>query len=840
MRTLIVSIFVFCATTLLAQQATLRSQVAIPAGTYSCEEILEILQQQGIVINHSTGSLNTTRITLNRNSYPLQEILEKLFDPARYLTMEKDGKILIIPISSGPITISGYVEDVSSHERLIGVNVFIPELQIGTTTNKFGFYSISLKPPADSVSVSTSYIGYAPQDFRLSSQFNHKLDITLYTQKHELSEVTVTDDNMRISNTQMSQIRLTNKELKGIPAFFGEEDILKVVQLLPGVQSGGEGGVNYIVRGGGPDQNLILLDGVPVYNVSHLFGYFSVFNIDAVKNVQFTKGGFPARFGGRLSSVLEIDMKEGDMERFHGAGSIGLLAAKLSLEGPIVKNKASFMVSARRTYFDLFYRSILDDEEGLGYYFQDFNAKINYKFSRKDRLYLSFYTGKDKLFSEYTLNDDRLTNILDYGNLTGALRWNHLYSEKLFSNLTATYTKYDVSLLNSIKTPYEFDGQEYFSRIEDYGLKYDLDYSLSSRHYLKIGGSYTYHIFKPGAIQYSEADVNAERDSLLAISPFTYSNDAYVYVEDDWKIANKWRLNAGLHYSAYFVESSFFHSLQPRVAMRYLLQSDWSLKASYSYMQQYVHLLTNSRVGLPTDLWVSSTDKIAPQRSHQWALGSTKDLWEGRFELTSEVFYKYMTDLITFKEGTLFSTAANWQDQVTGNGTGNSYGWEIFLKKKQGKTTGWIAYTLSRSTRQFDDVNNGKLFPYKYDRTHDLKLIVDHNFNERFNVALAFLYNTGIRATVPTSTFTDIDGEQRIIYSERNAYTYPDYDRLDISFNWKKKKRWGESMWTVALYNAYGRQNPYYIYFESEGDKRKAYQLSVFPILPSFSYSFTF
>lgn len=833
---------------LLAQDDLLQREVDIAPGTYTPLELAQELGRQGITLSYATASLLSTQVRLSAKSQTVEELLPKIFKLSQYSYIQRGGKILIVPRNESSITISGFLEDAASQERLIGANVYLPQLGLGTATNAYGFYSLTVNAPADSLLLQAAYIGYSTQSYWLSGHQDHTLDVALPAADLQLQEVTVTDKNQRITSTQMGQVNLSVKEIKGVPAFFGEADVLKTIQLLPGVQTTSEGNINYIVRGGGPDQNLILLDGVPVYNASHLFGFFSVFNVDAIKNVSFTKGGFPARFGGRLSSVLEIDMKEGDMEKFHGAGSIGLLASKLTLEGPIVKNKASFMLSGRRTYFDLLLRPFMEDNQDAGYFFHDLNAKLNYKFSRKDRLYLSFYTGLDKLFEESTethssgfnsFTNRRKTN-LTYGNRTGALRWNHLYSDKLFSNLTGTYTRYNLRIGQEYESQTSYDATEYFSRIEDYGLKYEADYAFRQNHQVKFGGSYTYHTFKPGAVQFEQRDARNNTDSLLKFSPTTVSNDAYLFLEDNWAINSRWLLNAGLHYSAYLVEASFYHSLQPRASARYLLNDEWSLKASYAYMQQYVHLLTNSGAGLPTDLWVSSTKRVAPQKSHQVAVGSVKSLWGGKYEFTSELYYKFMNDLIAFKEGALFTNSANWENQVETNGQGNSYGLELMLRKTKGRTTGWLAYTLARATRQFEEINSGQAFPYKYDRRHDIKLVLSHQFSKRFNVGLAFLLNSGIKATVPTSSFTDINGNQQTLYSTRNAYEYPAYHRADISFNWTKQKKWGERTWTLGLYNAYNRQNPYFIYFVTSKGEREAKQFSLFPVMPSFSYSFRF
>ncbi len=767
-RAIFILLFFSCSQIASAQKNLLQQEVNIAPGTYTTQELARELSKQGITLSYATASLLSAPVSLTAKSHTAEELLPKIFVLARYSYILRKDKILIIPRNESSITISGFLEDAASQERLIGANVFLPTLGQGTFTNQYGFYSLTVNDPNDSLLIQTSYIGYQDKQMWLSGHQDHKLDMALPTSQMQLEEVVIADKDIRMTRSKMSQVNLTVKEIKQLPAFFGEADVLKTIQMLPGVQSASEGNINYIVRGGGPDQNLILLDGVPVYNASHLFGFFSVFNTDAVKNVEFIKGGFPAQYGGRLSSVLEIDMKEGNMEEFHGAGSIGLLASKLTLEGPIVKNKASFMISGRRTYFDLLYRPFLEPNNDVGYFFDDLNLKLNYKFSRKDRLYLSFYTGRDKLFEESTEDystgtinrTTRQKNHLTYGNRTAALRWNHLYSDKLFSNLTATYTRYNLLIGQEYESLDRYEATEYFSRIEDYGLIYKADYSFRPNHQVKFGGSYTHHTFKPGAVQYNQVDDRSNVDSTLRFSPTTLSHDAFLFVEDTWTINTRWMLNAGLHYSAYLVNGTFYNSLQPRATASYLLSNDWSLKASYAYMQQYVHLLTNSGAGLPTDLWVSSTDKIAPQKAHQVALGTAKALWGGKFEFSTEVYYKYLSDLITFKEGTIFTSSANWENQVATNGRGNAYGIEFLLRKSKGPTRGWVAYSFAKTTRQFDEINEGEVYPYKYDRRHDLKVVVTHDFNARFNMSLSFMINSGIRATIPTGTFADINGNQ--------------------------------------------------------------------------------
>jgi len=755
-------------------------------------------------------------------------------------------------------TLSGYVEDAQSLERIIGVNLYLEGTTVGTTTNTFGFYSLSLPPGEYDLVV--SFIGY--QTIRkkiLVKNENIKLDFQLEEESSTLDEITVTAEEMQVERAQMSQVQLSVSEIKKIPAFLGEVDIIRVIQLLPGVQSGNEGTTGFYVRGGSPDQNLILLDGVPVYNASHLFGFFSVFNADAIKNVNLTKGGFPARFGGRLSSVLEIDMKEGNMREFHGEGSLGLISSKLTLEGPIWKDKTSFIVSGRRTYYDILASPFIPEGQDFGYYFADLNAKINHNFSRNDRLYLSYYNGIDDFSFREEYKDDPFfgggegydESGLDWGNHTGALRWNHLFNDKLFSNLTATFSQYRFSI--GFESYYEegnevsSNGFEYFSLIRDYGLRYDLEYALDNSHQLRFGASYTNHTFRPGVAQIEETFDGASIDSILDLSQKVLANDFFVYVEDDWKLGARWRVNYGLHYSAYLTnDDAFYHNLQPRVSARYLVNDQLSIKASYAMMNQYVHLLSNSGIGLPTDLWVSSTAKVKPQRSQQVALGATSSLWGNRFELSAETYYKTMHNLIEYKEGASFIANTDWQNTVETDGEGQAYGLELLFRKKKGKTTGWIGYTLAWTNRRFGNLNDGNWFPYRYDRRNDISVVINHQFSEKFDLGLTWIYGTGNSFTAPVAQFQLGGGgfdypRTYDRFSDRNALRMPAYHRLDIGFNWHKKTKWGERTWNISVYNAYSRQNPFFLYLNQNYlGQRRINQVSLFPIIPSISYQFKF
>lgn len=767
-------------------------------------------------------------------------------------------------------TISGYIEDVSSKERLIGVNVFLKGTSYGTSTNTFGFYSLTV--PKGQYVLMASFIGFQGQRDTIVLNANLSRDFQLTESKETLDEVVVRAEELPADQVQMSTVRLSVPDIKKIPAFMGEVDIIRAIQLLPGVQSGGEGSTGFYVRGGSPDQNLILLDGVPVYNASHLFGFFSVFNADAIKNVQLTKGGFPARYGGRLSSVLEIDMKEGNLKEFHGEGSIGLIASKLTLEGPLIKDKTSFIISGRRTYYDVLTRPFMPQGTKAGYYFGDLNVKLNHIVSRKDRLYLSYYNGLDKFYlkeeygsgGSFTGNnviEETYENSLKWGNHTGSLRWNHLFGEKLFGNLTATFTQYQFKVGAEDYSKYynetgaiqeENFGFEYYSLIRDYGLRYDLEYSLNSDHSLRMGASYTYHTFKPGVAQIQEEYSDIKVDSLQNLSKPIFANDIFAYIEDDWRINSRWRANYGLHYSAYFTNEAFYHSLQPRVSARYLISDDWSLKGSYALMNQYIHLLSNSGIGLPTDLWVSSTDKVKPQRSQQIAMGSTRNIKGNMYELSAEVYYKWMNNLIEYKEGASFLSTTDWENTVETDGKGEAYGLELLVRKNEGKTTGWIGYTLSYTFREFDNLNNGNKYPYKYDRRHDISIVVNHAFSKRFDIGATWVYGSGNTYTSPVSNiylghdfgrnFTNSSPNTYQRYSDRNGLRMPAYHRLDLGVNFHKKTKWGKRTWNISVYNAYSRRNPYFIYIDSDANSsnKKVKQVSLFPIIPSVSYIFSF
>ncbi|MEZ4721489.1 MAG: TonB-dependent receptor [Flavobacteriales bacterium] len=775
-------------------------------------------------------------------------------------------------------TVSGFVEDVKSGEKLIGANIYDPVTYKGTSSNAYGFYSLTL--PKGDYELRASFVGYGESSMKVSLNANITMDFKM-SGVSELQEVEiVASQSKKIQEeSQMSVIEIPIQTIEKIPTFLGERDVLKTLQLLPGVQSGSEGTSGLYVRGGGPDQNLMLLDGVPVYNASHLFGFFSVFNTDAINSVELIKGGFPAHYGGRLSSVVDIRMKEGNMNDFHGSGAVGIVASKLTLEGPIVKDKASFIISGRRTYIDLLARPLIKygfKTEGVdgvaGYYFSDLNGKVNWKISSKDRIYLSSYWGDDNFYFKlqetypYDPSHDIETKTkagLRWGNLTTALRYNRIITSKLFANFTATYSQYRFVIGQSDETKskpkipgYDQDFEfEYISGINDWSGRVDFDYLPSPNHAVKFGVGDIYHTFVPGVNVFSSSFGGAAGvDTTFGADPI-FAHEFFTYAEDDVKIGARLKVNFGLHYSGFVTGKSYYQSLQPRVSSRFLINENLSIKASYAQMQQYIHLLTNATIGLPTDLWVPSTSKVKPEDSRQVALGIAQTV-RNKYEISVEGYYKTMDNLLEYKEGaSYFSSGGNWEDQIE-IGRGWSYGAEFFVQKKVGKTAGWIGYTLSWTTRQFENLNFGKPFPYRYDRRHDLSIVLTQEISKKVDFAATWVYGTGNAVTLPISRYAAPDANAFSYYSsdvynygDRNSYRMAAYHRLDFGFNFHKEKKRYTRTWSVGAYNAYSRKNPFYLYFQDKTvfygngtseNSKELIQVSLFPIVPYVTYSFKF
>lgn len=793
-------------------------------------------------------------------------------------------------------TISGYISDKASGERLISANIYSKGTTLGTIANTYGYYSITF--PKGEITLVISFIGYQTKELKLNLQEDISLNIDMVLNTDELNEVTVFGNQVnKVEDTQMSMVEITTQKLQKIPVMFGEADVLKVLQLLPGVQSGTEGTSGIYVRGGGPDQNLFLLDGVPVYNASHLLGFFSVFNPDAIKSVKLYKGGFPARFGGRLSSVVDISMKDGNMKKIKGNFSIGAISSKLTLEGPIIKDRTSFMISARRTYLDimtqplLWYSNMMYDGNTHGTaFFHDYNLKLNHIFNDRSRLFLSGYFGRDKgsAGESYTYSASDEENQysdfketfdfgISWGNTIASARWNYLITPKLFSNTTVTYSRYlfdigsDFIIKNLDDKSKTRNAIEYYSGIEDWTGKVDFDYFLSPNHFIKFGSGFIYHHFTPAATQITIESDEIDEDDLglegLLGNSHIYANELSAYIEDDITITSNFKLNVGMHFSFFMVDGKNYPKLQPRLAMRYKMSEYWSLKASYSRMAQHIHLLTSSGIDLPTDLWVPVTKRLKPPISDQIAVGTAINLKKG-INLTVEGFYKNMQNLIEYKEGASFmGNATNWEDKVE-LGRGWSYGAEVMIEKTIGKTTGWIGYTWSKSDRLFENLNFGEIFPAKYDRRHDISIAFTHEFSKKFDIGGTWVYGTGTAVTLaymeyPLAQIPNTNNNSYQYhyglkdYGGRNNYRMPAYHRMDLGMNFHKEKKHGIRTWSISVYNIYNHQNPFmlmwqtnygeYTYNPITGEQVQESkeevvlkQFSLFPIIPTLSYSFKF
>ncbi|GAB3983558.1 TonB-dependent receptor [Spirosoma terrae] len=786
--------------------------------------------------------------------------------------------------SPNRFTISGYVREMGSQEALIGVNVYLPGTSTGTTTNTYGFYSISL-PEQDSIRLAYSFVGYESVIRTVSLRRNSNLDMLL-TPGRALSEVEVkasrTEEKVSES-PQMSRIDVPVAQIKKIPAFLGEKDVLKVLQLMPGVQKGSEGQTGIYVRGGGPDQNLIILDEATVYNANHLFGFFSVFNGDALKSVELTKGGFPARYGGRLSSVIELNMKDGNREKLHGEGGIGLIASRLTLEGPFTKNKrGSFLLSGRRTYLDVIAAPIIASESNgrtkAGYYFYDFNAKANYDFGPKNKVYLSGYFGRDRFYAQE--NEAGSDVGIGWGNATGTLRWNHLFNQKLFSNLSLIYSNYDFSISSDDRSSDTLTTSlRYSSGIRDLSAKLDFDYYLTPQHSLRFGTQAVFHRFTPSAIVVQNSFINEFRRDVDAINAV----EAGVYAEDTWRPNERWRVNGGLRVSLFTQGSARYVRPEPRLSASYQLRPSLSAKASYATMNQYVHLLSNTGIGLPTDLWVPTTDRIAPQQSRQVAVGIAKDFSDNfalgkGYALTVEGYYKTMQNIINYKEGASFlliddptsAERVRWEDNVTA-GKGWSYGAEVLFQRKTGRLSGWLGYTLSWTQWQFPDLNQGKPFFPRYDRRHDISVVGIYELSKRVTLSGTWVYGTGNALTVPVANYRAYQhapglqtiygsngvpsliaplfdyGQTASDYSQqKNSFRAEAYHRFDVAIQFHKQKKHHERTWEISLYNAYNRRNPFFYQLQSvsqgqnQPSRTALFRYSVFPVVPSISYNFKF
>ncbi len=771
-------------------------------------------------------------------------------------------------------TISGFVYEQGSRETLIGATIFVPALRTGTTTNNYGFYSITL--PAGETEIVFSYVGYKPESRTFHLNENLELDMVL-VRSIDLDAVEITGDRFeRISSSvQTSHIVLPVGQIRSVPALLGEKDVFKAIQLLPGVQSGQEGTSGFYVRGGGPDQNLVILDDAIVYNASHLFGFFSIFNGDAIKNVQLYKGGFPARFGGRLSSVLDISMKDGNKEKFRGEAGIGLLSARLMLEGPIVKEKASFLVSGRRTYIDALLLPFMPKDERGGYFFYDVNTKLHYDHNRKHTFFASTYAGRDKFYVRFRDGINyREESGLYWQNTTSTLRWNHLIHDKLFANTSLIYSDYTLRIFAEELYSGDKYSLSYSSGIKDFGLKYDLSWHPNPNHMVRAGFQSTIHRFTPSAFILKDEYAGSFIREVQTIRVV----ESGMYVEDEIRLGDRAKIHPGVRFSHFTHDGEHYFRPEPRFSMVYMILPDLSWKASYAAMNQYVHLLSTTGIGLPTDLWVPSTKNIMPQSSWQLAGGIAKDFIGEGVAVSLEGYYKKSDNTIGYREGASFllfddpseAEAFSWESNIT-SGQAWSYGMELLIQKQHGRLTGWIGYTLSRTQMQFEEVNQGNRFPARYDRRHDISLVGIYQLGPDVTISGTWVYATGNALTLPIGEYTWVThnpwGQSNYYhegqfnqentpfrlfpwqyindYGGKNAFRAGSYHRLDLGVQFHSKRtlfnRTTERTIEISVYNLYNRKNPFFYFIERnymEAPQLK--QVTLFPVIPSISLSYSF
>lgn len=769
-------------------------------------------------------------------------------------------------------TISGYVMDNNTGEYLIGASVYDTLSHTGTITNKYGFFTIKIDK-SNLCWLRFSFVGYNS----FYQCFVNKKDTTVFIKLAagtNLEQVTISSLHKEKleQRTESSKVEIPLQQIKILPSLAGEPDILKAYQLMPGIQAGSEGNNGLFVRGGSPDQNLYLLDDVPLYNVSHLGGLFSVFDPSMVKSVEVYKGGFPARYGGRISSVIDVRNKDGNLYNQHSEVGLGIFLSKIFTEGPVFKNKSSYALSVRRCNLDLYtylYSKLIGNPEINGYTFYDINLKSNFILSGKDRLFISIYSGSDKFYvklkdkmslpTEFEYSSKHITK---WGNKTASLRWYHVFGGKIFHNLTLAYTQYEFKnydLSEKITKTADnisfLDEYKFLSKVQDLIFKTDMEVPVDKNTF-RAGGIYTRHYFNPGFVSHTQKTKINQFDTILN-SPEPniglYADELSAYIEFNWHIKEKLSGNIGVHTNNYLIDSKLFPSFEPRILLNFLLLKNISVKAFYCFMKQNLHLLTNSNTGLPSDLWLPSTSKIKPEQSEQYGI-SIAHTTKSNYELSIEAYIKSLKNLIEYKEGILvFESSLNWDEKAETGGIGSVKGVECLLQKKSGRTNGWIGYTFSKNFRQFDNLNNGLSFPYIYDQRHQFSLVVNYELSDKLSLSGTWLYHSGHSITLPTGKYQMINmnytdsyyGDRTVmsevhIYSEKNGYRMPDYHRLDLGLNFTVPKKKGVSKWTIGIINVYNRQNAYFLYFKTTDGKTSLYQQSLFPILVNFGYTFIF
>lgn len=739
---------------------------------------------------------------------------------------------------SAQLTVSGFVRDIQTGEDLIGVTLFDQKTKKGAITNAYGFYSITIN--SDTLDLRITYVGYKSIYQNIALDSTKQVNISMTPEIATLEDIVISAERFlveeEVESTDMGVFTLQPKEALVIPTIAGESDIIKVAQLMPGITKGGEGTTGIFVRGGTDDQNLITLDEATVYNVGHLLGFLSVFNSDAIKNVKVVKGGFTADYGGRLSSVIDTRMDEGSTQKFHAKGGIGLLSSRLRIDAPLIKDKASFMIAGRRAYIDKVFGLF---NVPFPYYFYDLNAKVNYKINKRNRIYLSSYVGSD-VFKGPDEIEDEFKGGFDLGNFTTTLRWNHISKDqKMFMNVTALQTRFEYD----IEADLVFDETSLLikSHIQDWGLKADWEYYRTPEERIEFGVHSTAHLFRPNVVN-TTGEISDFLKSKKGEKIYTLESAAYAGIEKSF--TPRLKGYAGLRASTSGVENAFYYGLEPRINANYKLYELTSVKASYSLMRQYMHRVSSSSFVLPTDLWYPVTSSVLPQTSHQWSVGIFQGLKEWNLNASIEGYYKTMSNLIEYREGARLILNDNFEEELVA-GNGRAYGLEFLIRKQNGPVTGWVSYTLSKTTRQFDELNGGKKFPGKYDRTHDISVVNILKISKRVDLSWVWTYTTGASFTpqtgqyiLPNATLTEV--ELIPIYSERNAVKLSPSHRLDINVIIKpKKEKRIKGEWQFGIYNFYNQTTPNQIRINSNGKSLQYVQSGLFGFLPSVAYNFS-
>lgn len=898
--TLIVMMMIFSLSSLQAQTNRVDEtrMVTLNMQKASVREILDEIQKQtGVTFSYESSLLSgLQKTTFRADDEALTDCLTRLFAnlPVVY---KMTGNVVVLKRKPKQVTVSGFVRDKRSAESLIGASVYEAHSRVGTASNNFGFFSLTL-PPGD-ITIRSSYIGYTSHQHILNGLERDTVLAIELEPSASLEEVVITgqsNDKQSVLSTQMGALEINQQTIRSTPVMFGEADIIKTLQLTPGVSAGTEGTAGMYVRGGNVDENLFLIDGNPVYQINHIGGIFSAFNPEAISGMDFFKSGFPSRYGGRLSSVVDVHTKEGNMKEYHGSASIGLISGNLNFEGPIIKDRTSFNIGLRRTWLDVLsapavaIANKITKKDGTRlrarYAFHDLNLKVNHIFNDRSRMYLSLYNGNDVLKGGSTDFPDQDSDnnynydsdvSLRWGNIMATAGWTYVFNNRLFGKVSGVFTRYHSRLRNTEHDVVGNEGDEDYSDsfrenetntgITDFGLRTSFDYLPASAHHIRFGGDYLVHRFHPEynrSVAYEKNEETSVEIGQEFANDLLWGHEAGVYAEDDWTLSSAVRLNAGLRFSLFNVQGKTYTGLEPRVSLRWLLDDNLSFKASYSRMNQYVHLISNSFISLPTDAWMPVTRKLKPLISDQVSAGFYYNL-NKEYNFSVEGYYKTLDNLLEYRDGHTFTPSfVNWEDKLTA-GEGSSYGAEFMVRKETGRTTGWVGYGLSWSDRQFDELNQGARYPARFDNRHKLNIVVMHKISPKVELSAAWSYASGNHVTLSLENYYEngtgsptnndnhyMDASESIDYYEgRNNYQLPAYHRLDLGIKiYRPKKKGRMGIWTVSIYNVYSRMNPFMIYKSDKTvpDPGSSYgknvpvfkTIGIMPIIPSISYTYKF